>query len=498
MSDRTQASRSDTTFSMLQPAIRRLGSLFILLIMGISSAHAHTPDPRLKNSAIFPKDGWTYVHLEGTPSEIGFQHGYLLSAEIEDNSRLYHLEAIHDSGRDWDFFRDAAQTELWPHIEPEYQAELQGIADGLKARHSTLDLWDVVAINAYEELADYYLPWLNHRTHRPNPPADVPPGRCSAFIATGSATKDGQIVIAHSNWSSYAEGERWNIVFDIAPAAGQHILMDGSAGMITSGDDFGVNSAGLMIAETTLPRFEGWNPDGVPEFVRARKAMQYAGSIDEYVAIMRDSNNGGYANSWLIGDRKTGEIAYLELGLKHTPLTRKKDGYFVSANFPVDPDLIRDETPGFNPSDRSTSMNARHIRADQFMQQHTRQIDTTLAQTFLSDHYDSFENKIHADQRSLCGHEDTSGKGEHMWNTPPFYPGGAVSGKVIDSAMAKKMTFIARIGHPCGEPFLAEPFLHAHKEFRWETPILHDMVAGPWTSFTAGLKKGQEKEQAAS
>ena len=491
MTDRIQNARPATSCSIPKTTMHLLGAFLLLLITALASAHAEAPDARLKNSYVFPKDGWTYVHLEGTPAEIGFQHGYLLSAEIEDNSRVYHLEGAHESGRDWTFFRDSAQTEIWPHIEPEYQAELQGIADGLKARHSALDLWDVVAINAYEELADYYLPWLNHRTHHPNPPGAVPPGRCSAFIATGSATKDGQIVLAHSNWSSYVEGERWNIVFDIAPAAGHHILMDGTAGMITSGDDFGVNSAGLMIAETTLPRFEGWNSEGTPEFVRSRKAMQYAASIDEYVTIMLDQNNGGYANSWLIGDRKTGEIAYLELGLQHTPLTRTKDGYFVSANFPVDPDLIRDDTPGFDAKDRSSSMNARRIRADQFMQQHTHQIDTTLAEAFLSDHLDPYENKIHPDQRSLCGHEDTSGKGEHMWNTPAHYPGGAVSGKVMDSAMAEKMTFLARIGHPCGEPFFAAPFLHAHKEFRWEAPILHDMIAGPWTTFAAGQRKAQ-------
>ena len=31
---------------------------------------------------------------------------------------------------------------------------------------------------------------------------------------------------------------------------------------------------------------------------------------------MLDGNNGGYANDWLLGDSKTGEIAQLELGLK--------------------------------------------------------------------------------------------------------------------------------------------------------------------------------------
>ena len=50
--------------------------------------------------------------------------------------------------------------------------------------------------------------------------------------------------------------------------------------------------------------------------MRSRKALQYANSIDDYVRIIKEANNGGYANDWLIGDRKTGEIAYLELGLK--------------------------------------------------------------------------------------------------------------------------------------------------------------------------------------
>ena len=55
---------------------------------------------------------------------------------------------------------------------------------------------------------------------------------CSAFVATGSYTRDGRIVIAHNNWTSYASGERWNIMFDIKPAAGSRVMMDGSPGLI--------------------------------------------------------------------------------------------------------------------------------------------------------------------------------------------------------------------------------------------------------------------------
>jgi hypothetical protein len=453
--------------------------LFAATTLGVSAA----TNPQVGPGYRFERGGWTYVHLEGTPAEIGYQHGYLLTPEIEDAVHVYQVEDPHEYKRDWSFFREAGRTVLWPHLDAEYQAELQGIAAGLKAHGSKLDLWDVVSLNGQLELKDYYLPTLNAKEGTPNPPAAVAPGKCSAFIATGSATKDGKIVVAHSNWSPYMEGERWHVIFDIVPTHGYRILMDGMAGVITSADDFGVNAAGLMITETTLPMAAGFDVNGVPEFERSRKAMQYAGSIDEYAAIMRKGNNGGYANSWLVGDRKTGEIAYLELGLKNTPLTRKKDGYFVSSNFSADPNLIRDDTPGFDPKNLSSSMNARHKRAEEFMQEHAGKLDTALAEAYLSDHTDTFTGKLTPDQRSLCGHEENAKEGEPVWGEPPYSPDGAVTGKVMDSDMAAKMSFTARAGHPCGEDFLAAPFFAAHPEFAWEKPVLHDMKAGPWTTF---------------
>ncbi len=58
----------------------------------------------------------------------------------------------------------------------------------------------------------------------------------------------------------------------------------------------------------------------------------------------------------------------------------------------------------------------------------------------------------------------------------------------MDSEMAAKLSFIGRAGHPCGEDFKVEPFLTEHPEFAWQKPILHDMIAGPWTTFTADEK----------
>jgi hypothetical protein len=439
----------------------------------------------------FDRGGWIYVHLEGSAHDIGYQHGYLLAPEIADAFAVVKLEMTHDTGRDWEFFRRTARQVLWPKIDPEYQAELQGIVDGLHARKTKLDLDDIVAFNAFSELPDYYVPWLNQQVHAENTAQSNPPGHCSAFVATGSWTKDGQIVMAHSNWTTYIEGARWNIIFDIVPEQGNHILMDGFPGAIASDDDFGINSAGMIVSETTISNFHGFDPNGKPEFVRARKAMQYAGSIDEYVQIMLDGNNGGYANDWLLGDRKTGEIARFELGLKHHKLWRTTDGYYSGANFPSDPELIRDET-NFDPNDLSNSSNARRIRWDQLLIPNRGKIDVAMAQTFLGDHYDTFTKTDGPDKRTICSHYETVTGHVADSASGAYEPYGAVEGKAVDSKMAENMSFTARAGHPCGESFNASEYLkdHTNSEYAWEAPVLRDMIAGPWTSFSDGDHSG--------
>ena len=456
-----------------------------------NSAGAPAPgskDPRLAHAYRFERGGWTYVHLEGTPEQIGFQHGYLLAPEIEDTFEAIKLRDVHDTKRDWQFFRQTARQMLWPHIEEQYRQELTGIAEGLKARGVHLDVDDVVALNAFEEVPDYYVPWLNEKDKVASAPPLHSPGNCSAFIATGSFTKDHQIVIAHNNWTSYLVGSRWTVMFDIAPQHGYRILMDGIPGVITSDDDFGINSDGLMVSETTITQFHGWDPNGIPEFVRSRKALQYANSIDSYARMMRQGDNGGYANDWLIGDRKTGEIGYLELGLKHTPLWKTKDGYFVSSNFARDPQVLKDETT-FDSKNMASSPNARHVRWDELMKQDKGRIDVAMAEKFLADHFDSYQKKDRADARTLCGHTDVAARGIPEWDWGPYYPGGAVQGKATDSKLAGNMGLWARAGHPCGEDFLAKPFLAAHPQYDWQASKLRDMKAGPWTEFKAGERQ---------
>jgi hypothetical protein len=465
--------------------MRRTSIVVIVLLLGLAFAlvsREPQTDPRLKHASRRPEqNGWIFVHLEGGPSEIGFQHGYLLAPEIRDTLHTVSVEMIHEEKKDWQFFRDKAQTMLWPHVEAEYRAELQGIADGAVARGVKLDLWDVVALNAWLEMP-YFDKVFNKQHNLPTTTASTGE-HCSAFVATGSYTKDGRVVIAHNNWTSYETGERWNIIFDVVPAQGNHFLMDGMPGLIHSGDDFGVNSAGIMITETTISRFNGFDPDAVPEFVRARKAMQYSASIDDFARIMKDGNNGGYANDWLVADRKTNEIASLELGLKNVTLDRSRDGYFVGSNFPINEKLAKEETE-FDLNNPGESPNARHVRWKQLMEQNKGKIDVPAAQRFLADHMDTFENKMEPDERTLCGHIDLSKRGDLPW-VPAYGTAGAVQSKAADAAMGEAMTLTASLGHSCGIGFKAAEHLRKHPEFAWQRPILRDMPSRPWTTFSA-------------
>jgi Phospholipase B len=465
--------------------MRRTAAILVvcgaILAASVAASTAPKVDQRMKGAFRRPPvNGWTYVHLEGTPREIGYQHGYLLANEIQDMQKVFALEFKHEDGKDWNFFRDAAENILWPHIDQEYRDEMQGIADGLNAQGVRFDVWDVVVMNASQEWG-YYVPEYDKAHMIATKPTAVGE-HCSAFVAVGSYTKDGRVVIAHNNWTNYLDGSRWTVVFDIVPERGYHFVMDGLPGLIHSGDDFGLNSAGIVITETTISGFHGFDTNGVPEFARARKAMQYSASIDDVARIFTQGNNGGYANDWLIADTKKNEIASLELGLKNVTLDRKTDGYFVGSNFPINPKLAAEET-SFATTDKTNSANARHRRWEQLMAENKGKIDVQLAEAFLGDHVDSVTGKTLPSERTLCGHFELSsrGSGAGAWQ-PAYGTAGAVQNKVTDTAMTEKMEFTAAAGHACGMDFLAAKHLDAHPELSWEKSELRDMKAYPWTT----------------
>jgi hypothetical protein len=216
--------------------------------------------------------------------------------------------------------------------------------------------------------------------------------------------------------------------------------------------------------------------------------MQDASSIEEWCSIMKRGNNGGYANAWLLGDVNTGEIARLELGLKYVGFEKKHDGYFIGSNVAEDLRILRFETNAHETDIRDSNI-ARRVRWKQLMSQYAGKIDLEAAKLFEADHFDVYLGEEHPGERSLCGHWELESKPIQQWPTVPNNAWGTLDAKVVDSKMAKQMSFAARWGAACGMDFDAQKFLTDHPQFEWMKDVLLSRSSQPWTNFTVGEKR---------
>jgi len=295
----------------------------------------------------YPSGGWIYLHIEGAPYERGYQHGHLMAREIPEY--LERSAADLGSKEQWDQYRTTANALFLRGFDREIMEEMRGIADGAsdagaKWLNRRIDLMDIVVANVTVELGELASAVSTTATgleglrlDRPayaGGTADSVMDHCSAFAATGPATRDGKMVIGHITWWSLTLAEQTNVMLDIKPANGHRMLIQSYPGGIESGTDWYQNDAGVVLTETTI-RQTPFNMQGTPIAFRARMAIQYGGNIDEVVQQLGTRNNGLYTNEWLIGDAKNNEIAMYELGTNKSKLWRssKNEWFGGTAGF---------------------------------------------------------------------------------------------------------------------------------------------------------------------
>jgi len=435
----------------------------------------------------FDKNGWVYLHIEGDPYERGVQHGYLMAPELEEILRSLKYLTYWNTGKKWSFFVKAADDLFTNHIDEEFMLEIQGIADGAKAAGVDISWEEILTWNGYEELTDYW--WPNEKEGAFAAGDKVENDHCSAFIATGSATKEGKVVMAHNSFNNFEVGQFSNLVLDIQPSQGHRMFMQAAPGYIDSFADFAVTDAGLMVTETTIGGFSDYKINEAPEFARVRKAMQYADNLDQFVGYMKKQNDGGYANSWLLADLNAGEIMRFEQGLKYQNVERKTDGYFIGFNAPLDPRIRNLECSNTGYADIRRHQGARQVRLTQLMEEYYGKIDVEIGEKILADHYDVYlQKEDNPCSRTVDGHYELDAR-EYMSQPGrplPFQPRGAVDGKVTDSDLASDLSFWARWGNSSGTPFDAEEFLAQHIQWSELDGYLKDRPTQPWTLFEAG------------
>ncbi len=382
--------------------------------------------------------GWIFVHIEGEPFERGFQYGYLLPSEIVSYiKKLGVRQNEADPVAGWNTLRFETDSIFLREYDEEYLLEMKGIAAGAAkagARYEgrALDLLDIVTLNSVVDIGQL------HRALSVTPHSLTGQGflaaeeellveleehKCSAMVATGPATADGEIVFGQIfMWAGYT-GVHWNVLCDLVPSSGHRLIYHTFPGGIHSGADFYINDAGIVIGETTVSQTP-YEPDSTPQSNRIRKAAQYADSIDEVVEILEDGNNGMYTNDWPIADVKTGEAAIFLLGTHKSKLWRTGEdmspfgtpGFLWANNNNRDPEVRKEYVaqPNDRPYDLIFSPWNRDVAFNAFYREHKGTIDSIAA--------------------------------VNLWATSPVNRAHACDGKITTSEMARQLVFLAHYG----------------------------------------------------
>ena len=443
-----------------------------LHIAFLSAGEPFRPDPlSVRHHDVgyrYPQHGWTVLHIEGEPFDRGYQHGRLLAKEIETYiAALSEHRAPKHPAEYWNLYRDFVGAMYVRRFDREYLEEMKGIAEGAtaggaKAHGKAIDLTDIAGVNLWVELATLgdalrVTPTGLEDVKASKPsPAYPPPAQehhCSAFAATGPATRDGKIVFGHITMWNLHQASHFTVWLDVKPAKGHRVVLQTFPGGIYSGMDYYLSSSGLMLTETTIDQTK-FHPDGRPLATRARHALQYADSIDGLVKELVAGNNGLYTNEWLIGDANTNEVAVLEQGTHTYRLRRSSknewllpgtDGFYWGCNNGKDLQVRLETIP--NTTGRPADVSWRPDERD-------------LGWLTL---YKQNRGKIDADFGKLA------------YSGPPLAKLRSLDAKVTTSAMAKELKSHALQGPPYGRVWHPDPW----QSERYQ--IIRPMVPNDWT-----------------
>jgi isopenicillin-N N-acyltransferase-like protein len=305
------------------------------------------------------------LELTGTPYDRGEKYGVHFARLIARMIEEQFYKQFEGSVTKDELIRRAKRYA--PFIEsysPEIAEELHGMADGSGRSYE-----EIVMVNALEE-------------------RDAFRG-CTAFAATGAATKNGKTYLGQ-NWDGL-ESEWWggegSIVFTVKRKEGVDILDYTNPGILASA---GVNSKGIGICWNTVPRLE--LKVGVPTYIIVAEVLKQKTIGDALNAVIRAERAGCF--NLVIADET--ELYNVEATPSDVDIAYN-DEYIAHANHFVSQKFYSKQTiPNSDIGMASTIV--RHNRMNTLLKHKVGEIDLEFCEKILKDHVNY--------PASICRHPD--------------------------------------------------------------------------------------------
>jgi isopenicillin-N N-acyltransferase-like protein len=228
---------------------------------------------RVGQCALYRSGKVRVILLQGTPYQIGYAEGKLLSADIRKvvTNILFGCKAIDNQKSGFSLLDtlEVAYRKTLPHVPARYREELRGMADG-----SGMDLHSLELANIFPELF-----------------------HCSVFTFMNKATKDGKLI--HGRVLDYMIGaglQDYALVMVVKSTDRNTIMLANYTGFI--GCVTGMNDQKICVGMMGMGCTEKQPWDGVPMTYLLRH-------------ILEEYNNLSQAGDYLVKSPRTCEYAYV-------------------------------------------------------------------------------------------------------------------------------------------------------------------------------------------
>ena len=237
------------------------------------------------------RDGIKILHISGSNYEMGYQHGFLLKEEVNENIRGF----LNSTGYSLEYLLSIWNI-MQKYVPTEYLEELQGLADG-----AGIALEQLAAANMVIIVGDM--------------------GGCFGISAWGNATTDGTLYHARSFDLSFDIQDpitgtfaHENAVLIVRnPTTGYASLIPSIAGSLNGGG--GINEQGIAVGQQVC-----WSKDqtleGTPGQFRVQQVLDHASTASEAIQFLTSHKEVGW--NFIVSDSKIPIGYVVETTANHT------------------------------------------------------------------------------------------------------------------------------------------------------------------------------------
>ncbi len=229
------------------------------------------------------------LHLQGTPYEMGYQHGALLKDDIQAMyASLFRRVKIFASEEMMDEVYDL----MAPYIPIEEVEEMRGVAHG-----ADVPLKLVHWIHAIPEVSEYGQKKRFRRGFQQT--------SCSNLAAFGKATADGELYqLRVLDWIRELGVQKWSVILVHHPDRGNSSVSFSYAGFI--GTVSGMNDQQMAFGEMGYGDPIGESLEGIPFIFLFRKLMREADNLETVQRMLTEARRTS-SYVYLVSDAKAAE-----------------------------------------------------------------------------------------------------------------------------------------------------------------------------------------------